>query len=268
MTAAAPPLPRVRGGDGPAVLFLHGFMGSAASWAPHARRLQHHYTTLAVDLPGHGGAVLNDEAAYTMPACVDALVATLDAEHVEQACVVGYSMGGRVALHLALAAPDRVSALVLESASPGLPDAAEREARRRADARRAAQLERGGVEAFVDEWERLSLFASQLTLPDDVRAGLRRSRLANDAGGLARSLRGMGAGAMEPVVDRLSEIAVPALFIVGALDARYVEIGERAADAIRGARVEIVEGAGHTVHLEAPAAFDGLLEEFVVLATG
>ncbi len=257
-----------RGGTGPPLLFLHGFMGSSASWAPHAATLQGRYTTIAVDLPGHGRSLVADDAAYTMPGCIQTLLATLDAEEIEQSCVIGYSMGGRVALHLALAAPDRVQALVLESASPGLPDATAREARRRSDERLAEQLEREGVERFVSGWERLPLFVSQHTLPDDVRARVRRARMANDAGGLARSLRGMGAGAMEPVVDRLSELAMPVLVIVGDLDERYVEIGERTADAIRGAYVEIVPEAGHTVHVEAPETFDRLIAEFVASVIG
>jgi 2-succinyl-6-hydroxy-2,4-cyclohexadiene-1-carboxylate synthase len=251
-------------GSGPPVLLLHGFTGSAATWGPLARALAESHATIAPSLLGHGRSdAPRDAARYDMPSCVADLLALLDALRVERAAVLGYSMGGRVALHLALAAPARVRALILESASAGIADAAEREARARADAALAASIEMQGVAAFVDRWERRPLLASQASLPAGVREGLRARRMSSDATGLAGSLRGLGAGIVPPVWERLGEIAAPTLVVAGALDEKYRGIGAAMARAIPGARLAIVEGAGHAVHLERPAEHESLVRAFL-----
>jgi 2-succinyl-6-hydroxy-2,4-cyclohexadiene-1-carboxylate synthase len=253
-----------RAGDGPALLLLHGFTGSAESWAPLRATLGGRWTTIAVDLPGHGrSSAPDDPARYALPRVADDLAAVLDALAIERAAVLGYSMGGRTALHFALRHPARVAALVLESASPGAGDAAERAARLASDAALADAVEREGVEAFVDRWERLPLWTSQAALPADVRGRLRAGRLANRAGGLANSLRGAGAAADPLPLGRLAAQAAPALLVVGALDTRYVALGRVMADAMPRARLAVVDGAGHAVHLEQPAALAALVGEFL-----
>jgi 2-succinyl-6-hydroxy-2,4-cyclohexadiene-1-carboxylate synthase len=251
-------------GDGPAVLLLHGFTGSAGTWAPLARSLAAGYATIAPSLPGHGRSdAPRDPARYDVASCVGDLLALLDARGIERAAVVGYSMGGRVALHLARAAPERVRALVLESASPGIADEAERAARRRSDEALAGSIEREGIAAFVARWERLPLFASQASLPAAVREALRARRLASDPAGLANSLRGIGAGAVAPLWAWLGEVAAPTLVVAGALDQKYRTIGAAMASAIPGARLAVVEGAGHAVHLERPEEHTRLVRAFL-----
>ena len=258
-----------REGRGPPLLLLHGFTGSAATWEPLQRALADAYDAIAPSLLGHGRSdAPRDPARYAMEECVADLVALLDALGVGRAAVLGYSMGGRVALRLALAAPERVGALVLESASPGIADDAERAARLRDDEALAGTIEREGVAAFVDRWERLPLFASQAALPADVRDALRARRLAGDATGLAGSLRGMGAGAVAPAWERLGEIAAPTLVLAGALDERYRTIAAATAQRIPGARLAVVEGAGHAVHLERPAEHARLVRAFLDEAAG
>lgn len=250
-------------GQGPPMLLLHGFTGSLTTWEPF-RDAWRGFTIIAVDLPGHGASArLVDPAGYRMDRCVEGLVGVMDRVGVKQAAAIGYSMGGRVALHLALAASHRLWALVLESASPGIEDAAERDARRRSDGALAAEIEREGIEAFVSRWESLPLFASQARLPEAVREQLRRQRLSNDAVGLANSLRGMGAGEQEPLWGRLGEISVPTLVIGGALDEKYNALTRRMAAAMPDAQVEIVAGAGHAVHLEQPEAFATTVRRFL-----
>ncbi len=252
-------------GDGvPVLLLLHGFTGSAATWRP-LEVAWPGFRTVAVDLIGHGAsAAPDDETRYTMERCVADLGALIDAECGGRAVVLGYSMGGRVARHLALAAPERVAALVLESASPGIDDPAERAARVASDRALAESIERAGLEAFVDRWQALPLFATQSRLPDDVRLRLRQQRLRNRPGGLANSLRGMGAGAQRPTLARLGELAMPVLMVAGEDDAKYRELARAMGGRIPRARVEIVEGAGHAVHLEQSAAFASLVKEFLV----
>ncbi|MHB8377004.1 MAG: 2-succinyl-6-hydroxy-2,4-cyclohexadiene-1-carboxylate synthase [Dehalococcoidia bacterium] len=250
-------------GEGVPLLLLHGFSGSAATWEPYAEAWAG-FRTIAVDLIGHGASdAPPDESRYTMTRCVADLSALLDALGVGRAAVLGYSMGGRVALHLALAAPERVAALILEGASPGIEDPAERRARVASDRALADDIERDGVEAFVDRWQALPLFVTQARLPDAVRARLRAQRLRNSAGGLANSLRGMGAGTTEPVVARLHELRMPVLLVAGEHDAKYRAIALAMRERMPDARVSIVAGAGHAVHLEQPAAFAPLVKEFV-----
>jgi 2-succinyl-6-hydroxy-2,4-cyclohexadiene-1-carboxylate synthase len=250
-------------GAGRPLLLLHGFTGSAATWAEVVARLAPHCHTIAVDLIGHGMAdAPADAARYRMERCVADLLALLDALGIAQTDVLGYSMGGRVALQLATAAPARVGALVLESSSPGLADPAERQARIAADEALADSIERDGLAAFVAGWERLPLFASQAALPSDIRARQHAQRMRNNSLGLANSLRGMGAGRQSSLWDRLSQLRTPALLIAGELDQKYCAIAEQMTQALPNARKVVVPNAGHTVHLEQPGIYATAVLEF------
>lgn len=256
-------------GSGHPFLLLHGFTGSAASWQPHMLRFGARRRVIAPDLIGHGHtAAPADPDRYRMDHCVADLLGLLDALDVEQTDVLGYSMGGRVALHLAAAAPQRVRRLVLESASPGLADPAERALRRQDDADLAAALEREGIVAFVDRWERMPLFASQANLPASVQSQLRAQRLKNCPTGLANSLRGMGAGQQEPLWEWLATIPMPTLLLVGELDQKYCAIARRMVTLLPQARVVVVPDAGHTIHLEQPDSFAHTVLEFLDSAPG
>jgi 2-succinyl-6-hydroxy-2,4-cyclohexadiene-1-carboxylate synthase len=169
--------------------------------------------------------------------------------------LVGYSMGGRLALGFALTYPERVRRLVLESASPGLETDEERTARRAADEELAKQLEGEGVEAFVDRWEAQPLFASQSALPAEVRTAHRARRLRNDPRSLAAALRGLGTGVLPSYWRALEACEVPTLLLTGEVDMKFVDIAGRMQDRMRNARLVVVPGAGHAVHLERPQAW-------------
>lgn len=250
-------------GSGPALLLLHGFSGDLATWdflLPHLQG----FRVLRLDVIGHGKSQSPaDPGRYGMDAAVADIEALLDALGVGSFAVVGYSMGGRLALHLALALRQRMWALVLESASPGIEDPSERAARARADDDLADSIERHGLETFVDRWQAQPLFASQARLPAAVREWERRRRLGQPARGLANSLRGMGAGRQEWLLPRLGELDMPALVLAGALDEKYAALAPVLAEAIPGARCEIVPQAGHAVHLERPEAFAASLTSFL-----
>lgn len=254
----------VTAGAGAPLMLLHGFTGCAQSWDRLWAALLREYTTITPDLLGHGRTdAPHDPARYRMERCVEDLVAILDALDVERTHLLGYSMGGRVALAAAVAHPERIASLILESASPGLAEAAERQARIASDNALADLAERDGIEAFVARWERTALFATQDRLPTEVRARLRAHRLANKPAGLANSLRGLGTGVQPPLWERLGELRLPCLVMAGELDAKFVSIAQKMADAIAGARIALVAGAGHTIHLEQPDAFTRLVMEFL-----
>jgi 2-succinyl-6-hydroxy-2,4-cyclohexadiene-1-carboxylate synthase len=252
------------GGVGTPLLLLHGFTGSSESWRHLAPRMQDRWHPIAIDLPGHGRSDSPaDPARYRVERTVDDLLCVLDDLRLERPHLLGYSMGGRVALHLAHAAQERFASLTLESASPGILDPAERVTRVASDEALAQLLDRDGIEPFVDRWERVPLFASQASLPAEVRARVRAQRLRSDPHGLAGSLRGFGAGVPDPLQSRLGELRLPVQLIVGALDHKYVQVGREMAAAIPGAALEIVDGTGHTVHLERPEAFAATLRTFL-----
>jgi 2-succinyl-6-hydroxy-2,4-cyclohexadiene-1-carboxylate synthase len=230
------------------VVLLHGFAGTRHSWDLVAERLHpERYRPLALDLRGHGDA--RDARPITFAACVADVVA---AAAPERFVLCGYSLGGRVALHVALAHRERVSRLVLVASTAGIDDPALRAERRAADERLADETERAGIEAFAERWTRQPLFAGT---PPAAAARWRADILRNDPAALAAVLRGIGAGAMEPLWDRLDELAgIPVTIIAGERDGRYAAIGRRLAHALPGARLLVVPGAGHGLPREAPQA--------------
>jgi 2-succinyl-6-hydroxy-2,4-cyclohexadiene-1-carboxylate synthase len=228
----------------PTVVLLHGFTQTRRSWRRTVQALGGRYRALAPDLPGHG------QAAHRV-ASVDACTAYVRALAPDRFMLAGYSMGGRVALHAALTLRDRIDRLVLIGASPGLADPAERAARRVADEALAERLETIGVEAFAREWAAQPLFAGQ---PERIAAAAHADRLRNTPEGLAAALRGLGTGAMDPLWDRLPELALPVTLLVGERDEKFRAIAEQMAARLPDADVVIVDGAGHAAHLEAPQA--------------
>lgn len=251
-------------GAGKPLLLLHGFTGSGQSWDSHAEVFARDYLTITVDLLGHGGTdAPEDPERFSMVNStrdIAQLLAQITAEPVN---LLGYSMGGRLALYFALSCPSLVRTLILESASPGLESAAAQQERVSRDNQLADAIERDGIGPFVDRWERLPLFASQGNLPESVRAALRQQRLQNKASGLAGSLRGMGTGIQPSLWQRLSELSMPLMLLAGELDSKFVEIGLQMAALTAGSRLSVVPDVGHTIHLENPALFQELVLDFL-----
>ena len=250
------PLHLEQSGTGPRLVLVHGFTQTGRSWGPIASNLGRDHEVVAVDAPGHGGS-----AAVR--------VGLVDGAHLlgavgGRATYVGYSMGGRLALHLTLAEPALVERLVLIGAAAGIEDPGERAARRAADEDLAADLERFGLDAFLDRWLAGPLFT---TLPDDQAD--RAERLRNTPAALASSLRLAGTGTQDPLWDRLPEIGAPVLLLAGELDAKFRAVAERMARAIgANAQTAIVPAAGHAAHLEHPAAFLAILRRWLAETSG
>jgi 2-succinyl-6-hydroxy-2,4-cyclohexadiene-1-carboxylate synthase len=222
------------------VVFLHGFAGTPRHWDRVIASLApRRFEPIALDIT---------KAEPLTPDGVTSLVA---ASTPERLIIAGYSMGGRLALHAALALGDRVARLVLVSASAGIEDAAARDARRAADDALAESIEHGSIDSFIERWAAVPLFADD---PGWVRdeVALEERRCAPSA--LAASLRTLGPGAMEPMWDRLAEVSIPTAIIAGARDSAYVAAGRRLVAAIADAKLTVVPGAGHRLALEAPVA--------------
>jgi 2-succinyl-6-hydroxy-2,4-cyclohexadiene-1-carboxylate synthase len=234
----------------PTIVLLHGFTQTGRSWEPTIAALGERYRALAPDIRGHGAA------ADARPVSFDAVCDDVLGLAPERFALAGYSMGGRIALSLALAAPDRISRLALIGASPGLPDPQERHARRTADDALADRIGREGIEAFASEWSSLPLFADQ---PPAVAAAARAERLSQSPAGLAAALRGLGTGVMTPLWDRLPTLTIPVALIVGERDAAFRAIAERMVDLLPDATLHLVDGAGHAAQLERPQAVAALL---------
>lgn len=245
----------------PALVLLHGFTGSLEDWDDVAPLLRRRYRVVALDLPGHGRSdAPDDPAPYSTEAMARHVASALEASRVTRATVLGYSLGARVAMRLALGRPDLVHALVLEGASPGM-EGAEREQRVRDDAALAATLE-DGIEPFVDAWLARPFLASERArVGERAWAWARADRLKRSPVGMKWTLLRAGQAAEEPLWARLATLAQPTRLVAGELDAKYRELAERMAKAMPRATVEVVAGCGHAPHREdaerfLAAAFD------------
>ena len=251
-------------GSGTPLVLLHGFTGSSASWSPLIRDLAGLRRVIAIDIIGHGASSApEDPSHYVFEQALHDLAEVTAQLGIARAAWLGYSMGGRLALGMAVDHPERVSSLILESATAGIQHEKERLQRVEADQELATRIEEVGIEAFVEEWERLPIWESQRTLPAEVLQFQREIRLRNRAVGLANSLRGMGQGAQPSYWDRLDEIDVPVLLIAGALDRKFVGIAGQMGIRIADAELSVVPDAGHAVHLERPGEFLEAVREFL-----
>lgn len=256
-------------GEGTPLVVLHGFTGSSENWWVHAQVFSKQFQVIAVDLPGHGKTESPEDAdRYRMEQVAADVIDLIQQGSTPPVHLLGYSMGARLALYLAVHYPDAVQSLILESGSPGLADAAARAERVRQDEALAKRIEREGIEAFVDYWERIPLFASQQRLSAEQRQRLREQRLRNQPHGLANSLRGMGTGVQPSLWDKLSALHTPVLLLAGALDTKFVGIAKQMYDLLPDARLVVVPDAGHTIHLEAPAVFQSHILDFLTRQQG
>jgi 2-succinyl-6-hydroxy-2,4-cyclohexadiene-1-carboxylate synthase len=253
-------------GEGSPVTLLHGFTQSGRSWRELISKMPDGRRWIVPDLRGHGETQIAHDTPCSMDGCLSDLEMLWDHLGIERTHLVGYSMGGRLALHVAVHRPRRLLSLLTIGAHAGLDEDA-REGRRRGDESLAERIERDGIEAFVNYWGGLPLFAGLERRGPAYVAQVHAERLQNHVAGLACSLRGMGAGVMEPLWDELQSVTVPCTFVAGQLDHGYVASARRLAAAVPNGRVEIVLRAGHAVHQERPDAFAHVLAAHLAAAT-
>jgi 2-succinyl-6-hydroxy-2,4-cyclohexadiene-1-carboxylate synthase len=247
-------------GTGTPVTLLHGFTQSGRSWLELISKMPEGRQWIVPDLRGHGETRTRAGAPCSMEACLRDLELLWDHLGVAATHLVGYSMGGRLALHVAARRPERILSLLTVGAQAGLEQEA-REVRRLADEALASRIENDGLEAFVNYWSSLPLFAGLERRGPAFVAKVRAERMSNHGEGLACSLRGMGAGVMEPLWDDLRHLTIPCTFVAGQLDHGYVRSARRLAVTVHDGRVEFVPSAGHTVHLERPEDFARVLAD-------
>jgi 2-succinyl-6-hydroxy-2,4-cyclohexadiene-1-carboxylate synthase len=249
-------------GNGPPILLLHGFTGSSIDWQMIADELSRQYRVITLDLPGHGKTVIDppDEETYSMRWTAVDISYILDELEIEQVHLVGYSMGGRMALYFAINHGQRLQTLTLASTTPGIEDDDAREERKKEDRELADNIEEKGIDWFVAHWQSLPLWHTQ---NDALKERLRTRRAQNDPEGLAYSLRGMGQGAMPSLWGDLGRLPIPVKLIAGEDDEKYVKITQRMDKLIPDSDVTLVNGAGHAVHVENPEAVTGALLAFL-----
>ena len=254
-------------GDGEPVTLLHGFTLNGQSWRELVNRMPPGWQWLMPDLRGHGATRISPGAPVTMDACTHDLEMLWNHLGIERSHLVGYSMGGRLAVHVAVRLPERTRSLLTIGAHAGLDESA-RAGRRQGDEALAERAERYGVEPFVNYWQAQPLFAGLERRGKAFASQLRAIRLENQPAGLAASLRGMGAGAMEPLWDELPAIGVPCTFVAGSEDSVFAVAARRLASAVPHSRVEIVPRSGHAVQLQRPAVFARILSAHLRGAAG
>lgn len=252
-------------GEGFPLLLLHGFTGSTTTWTSFCQQWGGHSKLIIPDLIGHGltGPADADIERFQIEAAAADMVELLDCLGLGKVDLLGYSMGGRLALTFALLYPERVRKLVLESASPGLLTEDERKLRRMKDAELANFIMDEGIEAFVNHWENIPLFSTMKRLPSSVQSEIREQRLQNSPHGLSRSLLGMGTGSQPSWWNRLGDLSCPVLLLCGELDTKFYLIAENMQKRLNDAMLVIVPNSGHAIHVEEREKFGTIISDFL-----
>lgn len=248
--------------QGPLWLGLHGLTGCGADFQPWFHHVADGGQWEAPDLPGHGGwGCPMVSSSYTMDNCLAMLRTRLESDP-RPAVLVGYSMGGRVALHFALRYSHLLKGLVLIGANPGIREERLRQERCAWEQELCDKLQQDGVEEFLRYWQSLPIIATQARIPEPIWTAMRERRNSCDANGLVLSIRCMGTGSMKPMWNELSRIECPVLYCAGEDDAKYRKIGESVVAGLRRGTLAVVPGAGHAAHLEAIAKSADLVKQW------
>ncbi|MDW0116047.1 2-succinyl-6-hydroxy-2,4-cyclohexadiene-1-carboxylate synthase [Sporosarcina thermotolerans] len=248
----------------PTIIFLHGFTGSTATWREVREQFRGSYRTVSIDLTGHGKTTIPENPErYSMEEQIEDLNELIEQLSIQSFYLVGYSMGGRIALGYTIKYPEHVRALILESASPGLKEELEREQRRNADALLAKKITENGITSFVDKWENIPLFESQKSLSEKKRQDVRTERLQQSEIGLANSLLGIGTGSQKSYWDELETLNTAVYLITGEFDAKFVAIAREMKNLVEKCRHSIVPEVGHAIHVENPSIFATMIKEYL-----
>ncbi|MBE7123070.1 2-succinyl-6-hydroxy-2,4-cyclohexadiene-1-carboxylate synthase [Bacillus cereus] len=251
-------------GSGEPLLLLHGFTGSVETWRSFIPSWSEQFQVILVDIVGHGKTESPEDVThYDIQNVALQMKELLDHLHIENAHVLGYSMGGRLAITMACLYPKYVRSLLLENCTAGLESANERKERREKDERLADKIEQEGIRSFVSMWENIPLFETQKRLAQNVQEAVRKERLANNTKGLANSLRGMGTGAQPSWWKDLQNLKMPVLLLNGESDEKFFRLLKNIEKCIPHANFVKIDGAGHAIHVEQPEKFDTIVKGFL-----
>lgn len=253
----------------PTLVFLHGFTGSSKTYAAWMLAWSEAYHCLSFDMIGHGKTDSPATSSrYHMENVIADIWQILQEKAIRQVVLIGYSMGGRVAISFASRFPEMVNGLVLMGSSPGLPTAEEREQRRASDEKLAAWIKTAGIEEFVDYWQELPLFDSQKQLTVEKQKAVRSERLKQQPLGLANSLIGMGTGAQESYWEKLHRFTFPVLLITGEYDQKFQQIAANMHTLLPISEIAIIERAGHAAYLEQPEVVQWTINNWLMNQIG
>ncbi|MHB8854590.1 MAG: 2-succinyl-6-hydroxy-2,4-cyclohexadiene-1-carboxylate synthase [Ignavibacteriaceae bacterium] len=246
------------------IFFIHGFTGSACDWDEIIPSINNNYQCVAVDLIGHGKSDSPNETSYYNFSSISKQLKFLIYQFTnEPVTLVGYSMGGRVALNFAIENPGQINSLILESSSAGIEDEKLRIERQIQDEKLASYIIDNSIEDFVDYWMNIDLFASQKNLSKEKLDKIRTQKSENNKTGLSNSLLGFGAGRMLPLFDKLKEFKSKTLLITGDQDKKYCELNSRMVNIFPASEHIIIKNAGHNCHLEQPGKFIEAINSFL-----
>lgn len=245
------------------LVFLHGFLSDSRTYHNHIDKFTDNYHVITIDLPGHGEDQSSMDETWNFDYITTLLDRILDKYKDKSIRLFGYSMGGRVALYYAINGHIPISNLILESTSPGIKEEANQLERRLVDEARAKVLDIAGIELFVNDWEKLPLFQSQLELPVEIQHQIRQQRLSQSPQKMAKALRDYGTGQMPNLWPRLIEIKVPTLILAGEYDEKFVQIAKKMANLIPNSKCKLISATGHTIHVEDSDEFDTMILGFL-----
>ncbi|WP_419955846.1 2-succinyl-6-hydroxy-2,4-cyclohexadiene-1-carboxylate synthase [Neobacillus niacini] len=251
-------------GEGFPLLLLHGFTGDSSTWTPFCQVWGKHSKLIIPDIIGHGKTDSPEDLnRYQIESAAEDLILLLDQLEIEKFDLLGYSMGGRLALTLAILYPERVRKVILESASPGLKTDEERILRRMKDEELANFIKDQGIMSFVNYWEAIPLFSTMRSLPNSIRDSIREQRLSNNAQGLANSLLGMGTGSQASWWEKLDLLGCEVLLLTGEKDEKFCKIAERMTEEMNRATWIVINDSGHAIHVESKEKFGTIVSDFL-----
>jgi 2-succinyl-6-hydroxy-2,4-cyclohexadiene-1-carboxylate synthase len=246
------------------LVLLHGFTGDTSTWTPFYDTWGKQVKLISPDIIGHGKTESPDVLSrYQIESVAKDLKAILEHLDVKQVDLLGYSMGGRLALSFALLFPTRVRKLILESASPGLATEDERHLRRMKDEELAHFIKERGIRSFVDYWEGIPLFQTMKRLPSAQKQIIREQRLNNSPSGLANSLLGMGTGSQPNWWGKLNKLTCDVMLLTGKEDKKFCDIADKMMKELKNSSWKVIEGSGHAIHVEEPEKFGTIVSDFL-----
>jgi len=252
-------------GEGIPLVLLHGFTGNTATWEPFQKTWGKSFQLIMVDIIGHGLTDSpSDPKRYEIAQVASDLKALLLSLDIESSHILGYSMGGRLALTFACRYPEMVDSLILVSSSPGLRTIEERQNRMEQDEKLAKRIEREGIKTFVDYWENIPLFASVKKTPQAVQEAIRRERLQQKEIGLSNSLREMGTGKQPNNWKCLPKLNVPVLLLSGSRDTKFVKIADEMEKLLTNIKKMIIQEAGHMIQVEKQDLFEEVIMDWLI----